>query len=270
MYIYLIVNHITGKYYVGQHKGEDLKRYFQKKFSAARHACGSSHLFNSMRKHPLPCDWSIHALLSDIQTRPELDAYERDFIAFLHSQDPEYGYNICRGGEGFTGPFTVEHRAKLSLAAKVNKNYLRAAETTRGVPRPLDVRSRISKSNMGKVVSLRTRDKLRVARLAQPDPRLGMHHSEVTKKRMSDDKKGMLGPFRGKHHTAKSKNKIRRARVLDLEGRRFGNVVPISIGRSSSRKAYWLVRCVECGVEGVVRSDRIRNGNSRFMSVHKH
>jgi len=100
MFIYLIVNHATGKYYVGQHKGTDLKRYFQKKLSSARHARGSSHLFNSMRKHPLPCDWSIHALLSDVQTRAELDQYERDFIAFLKSQDPEYGYNIARGGEG--------------------------------------------------------------------------------------------------------------------------------------------------------------------------
>src|SRR5208282_5634899 len=118
MFIYLIINHVTGKYYVGQHKGEDLKRYFQKKFSAARHARGSSHLFNSMRKHPLPCDWSIHALLSDVQTRPELDTYEKDFIAFLKSQDPEYGYNICRGGEGFTGPHTEQWKRNQSQKLK--------------------------------------------------------------------------------------------------------------------------------------------------------
>jgi len=103
MFIYLIVNHITGKYYVGQHKGADLKKYLRYKFSDARSYKGSSHLFNSMKKHPLPCDWSIHALLSDVQTKAELDRYEKEFIEFLRSRDPEYGYNICLGGEGSAG-----------------------------------------------------------------------------------------------------------------------------------------------------------------------
>src|SRR5208337_1334104 len=103
MFIYLIVNRATGKYYVGQHKGNSLKKYLQTKFSDAKHQKnGSSHLFNSMRKHPKEA-WSIHALLSDVRTRPELDQHERDFIAFLRSRDPEHSYNICRGGEGFSG-----------------------------------------------------------------------------------------------------------------------------------------------------------------------
>lgn len=118
MFIYLIVNHVTGKYYVGQHKGTDLKKYLQKKFWAAKHQLyGSSHLFNSMRKYPKEA-FTIHALLSDIQTKHELDAYEKDFIAYLKSQDPEYGYNICRGGEGFTGPHTEEARKKNSIASR--------------------------------------------------------------------------------------------------------------------------------------------------------
>jgi hypothetical protein len=112
MFIYLIVNHITGKYYVGQHKGDDLQHYLQQKFyEAERHLKGRSYLYHSIRKHGREA-FTIHALLSDIQTRPELDAYERDFIAFLRSQDSEYGYNICRGGEGFTGPHTEETKRK--------------------------------------------------------------------------------------------------------------------------------------------------------------
>ena len=109
MFIYLIVNHDTGKYYVGQHKGNNLKKYLQTKLSSARHHHGgSSHLFNSMRKYPQSTVWSIHALRSDIKTKSELDETERDFIKFLRSQDPEYGYNICRGGEGRTGPHAPE------------------------------------------------------------------------------------------------------------------------------------------------------------------
>ena len=109
MFIYLIVNHITGKYYIGQHKGNNLKKYLQQKVSQAwyelkrkGHGRGS-HLFNSIRKHGREA-FTIHALLSDIKTRPELDQHEKDFIAFLKSRDHEFGYNICRGGEGGNGP----------------------------------------------------------------------------------------------------------------------------------------------------------------------
>jgi len=119
MYIYLIVNHITGKYYVGQHKGNNLKKYLQDKFAAAkRKTSGSSHLFNAMRKYTDHTTWSIHALLSNIQTKAELDAVEKDFISFLRSQDPEYGYNICRGGEGFTGPHTEQWKRNQSRKLK--------------------------------------------------------------------------------------------------------------------------------------------------------
>jgi hypothetical protein len=119
MFIYLIVNRATGKYYVGQHKGSSLKQYLQKKRWEAKHKTASrSHLYASMRKHNDPHLWSIHALLSDVQTRAELDQHEKDFIAFLRSQDHDYGYNICRGGEGFTGPHTEETRNKIAEASK--------------------------------------------------------------------------------------------------------------------------------------------------------
>ncbi len=118
MFIYLIVNHITGKYYVGQHKSADLQHYLQQKFYEAEHRLKArSYLYASMRKHGREA-FTIHALLSDVQTRSELDTYERDFIAFLRSQDPEYGYNICRGGEGFTGPHTEQWKEKMRVRMK--------------------------------------------------------------------------------------------------------------------------------------------------------
>jgi hypothetical protein len=119
VFIYLIVNRDTGKYYVGQHKGNNLKKYLQTKFSNAKHnRGGNSFLYRSMRKHPDPSVWSIHALRSGIYTREDLNQIERDFIKFLKSQNPEYGYNICRGGEGFTGPHTKTVRQKIAKAAK--------------------------------------------------------------------------------------------------------------------------------------------------------
>ena len=104
----------------GQHKGNNLRRYLQQKFNHARTGVSEcSLLFRSMRKHLNPNAWSIHALRSDIQTRGELDEAEKDFIKFLRSQDPEYGYNICRGGEGFTGPVSQETRSQMSKTHKL-------------------------------------------------------------------------------------------------------------------------------------------------------
>ena len=119
MFIYLIVNRETGKYYVGQHKGDNLKKYLQQKFHHAQRGISSqSRLYRSMRAHPDPLVWSIHALRAGIQTRTELDETERDFITFLKAQNPEYGYNICRGGEGFTGPHSKASRKKTSESLK--------------------------------------------------------------------------------------------------------------------------------------------------------
>jgi hypothetical protein len=181
MFIYLIVNHVTGKYYVGQHKGTDLKRYFQKKLSSARHVRGSSHLFNSMRKHPLPCDWSIHALLSDVQTRSELDQHEKDFIAFLKSQDPEYGYNICRGGEGFTGPHSEQTRLKV-------------AESSRRMWQRPEIRENFSAKMTGHDVSPETIEKIKTARADQDEaPRIegcrkyAQEHPEEMSARLSHE-----------------------------------------------------------------------------------
>lgn len=156
MFIYLIVNHETGKYYVGQHKGNNLKKYLQQKFSAARYneGKGGSYLFASMRAHPFPHLWSIHALRSGIQTREELDETERDFIKFLRSQDPEYGYNICRGGEGFTGLHSEGFKQRISKT------------TTEMWKRP-EIRQIIISKNTGQKRSQETIDNLTRARRAR-------------------------------------------------------------------------------------------------------
>jgi hypothetical protein len=143
MFIYLIVNHVSGKYYVGQHKGDNLKHYLQQKFYEAEHRLKArSHLYSSMRKYGREA-FSIYALLSDVQTRHELDQYERDFIAFLKSQDPEYGYNICRGGEGFTGPHSEKSKRKTSQTLKTmgHKPSLEATASSTDVRRKIQEQS---------------------------------------------------------------------------------------------------------------------------------
>jgi len=123
MYVYVIRNSATGKVYIGQHKGTDLRKYLQIKFGQARYELkrkgkgGGSHLFASMRKHPKEV-WSIEPLIEGIETRENLDRLERLLIALYDTQNPEIGYNICRGGEGFTGPHSPVAKAKVTAALK--------------------------------------------------------------------------------------------------------------------------------------------------------
>jgi hypothetical protein len=121
MFIYLITNSATGKIYVGQHKGNNLKKYLQMKFSQSRyelkrkgHGRGS-HLFNAMRKYPNQSDWSITPLISGVQTREALNAWEITLIELFDTRNPEIGYNICKGGEGFTGHHSIETKEKLRV-----------------------------------------------------------------------------------------------------------------------------------------------------------
>src|SRR5271166_3868483 len=121
MFIYLIVNHVTGKYYVGKTKETSLKRYWQKQKSRILNRTGQTskpYLYNSVRKHGWE-NFTIHALLSSFTSEEECLACEKDFISFLRARDPEYGYNICAGGRGTIGwkPST-ETRARQSASNK--------------------------------------------------------------------------------------------------------------------------------------------------------
>jgi len=118
MYIYVIRNSVTGKVYIGQHKGDNLKKYLQTKLSdASRFRGGQSRLYASMRKHPKEV-WSIEPLM-ELETKEELDRLEALLIALYDTRNPEVGYNICKGGEGFTGKHTEEAKRKCAEAGKL-------------------------------------------------------------------------------------------------------------------------------------------------------
>ena len=199
MFIYLIVNRKTGKYYVGQHKGDNLRKYLQQKFHHAQNGIsGHSRLFNSMRKHPTLSAWSIHALRSDIMDRAELDQTEKDFIAFLRSQDPEFGYNICRGGEGFTGPHSPDFGVNQS---RVMKEVWKRPDFKEKMAR--------RKGRLGQKASEETRYRLRISHTGIcPTP------EALLKRERTKRLRGVKPPMLGKSHTEKTREKMRKAQSL--------------------------------------------------------
>jgi GIY-YIG catalytic domain len=116
MFVYVIVNSENLKIYIGQHKGNNLQKYLKQKISHALHGeAAGSHLYKAMRKYSQAV-WSIHPLISGIGDKKELDETEQLLIYALKAQHPDVGYNICDGGEGFTGPHTEATKEKLRAA----------------------------------------------------------------------------------------------------------------------------------------------------------
>jgi hypothetical protein len=181
MVVYIIVCSETLKLYIGQHKYEDrLNQYLASKFwDAHRATTKRSYLYNAMRAHSRD-SWSIHPLVSGIETKTELDEAERLLIYALKSQHPDVGYNICDGGEGFTGPHSAATKTKISVALI-------------GHPVSANTRKKISASQPTKTLE-------QLAVLAQYRPthspwlphgrKKGFRHSEETIQKMREAAKG--------------------------------------------------------------------------------
>jgi hypothetical protein len=92
MFIYKIINTVNGKIYVGQHKGEDLQHYLQRKFYAAEHLLKvRSHLYAAIRKYGRDA-FTIEPLVQGDMSKAVLDSFEILYIAALDSRNCEVGY----------------------------------------------------------------------------------------------------------------------------------------------------------------------------------
>ena len=103
--IYLIVNHSTGKIYVGQTVKPDLRKYLRRKVcdalnqTHAKTRNGSPYLYNAIRKYGAAA-FKIYALVSGITGRDLLNRSEQFFIKAFRSRTPGIGYNMTVGGDG--------------------------------------------------------------------------------------------------------------------------------------------------------------------------
>ena len=209
MFIYVIVCNESLKLYVGQHKGDSLERYLQQKYSRAIHESGKrSHLYAAMRKHPRE-SWSIHPLVSGIESKAELDELEKHFIRVLKSQHPDIGYNICDGGEGFTGPHSDAARRKMRerVQAYYDAGGVSGAQGTK------------HSDEWKQQASLRAQAYRAIEETKNKISKTLMGHgfSSETLKKMSEAKKqkyvGEGNPFFGKHHSEEANQKNREAHL---------------------------------------------------------
>lgn len=108
VFVYVIVNDLNLKIYVGKTIKSDLQKYLRHKFTySTRNRAQSSHLYAAIRKYGRE-HFHIYPLYEGT-TNEEICAHERLLIKALDSQNPEIGYNLANGGDGgFIGPHSED------------------------------------------------------------------------------------------------------------------------------------------------------------------
>lgn len=127
MFVYIIVNRVNGKYYVGKTTTANLQSYFRVTIKGAlRGVKGRTLLNRAIRKHGAE-NFCIEPLISTLTTDAELCHWERELIARMQSQNPKYGYNLAGGGGGTLG-FRHSSDSKRRISEN-NANRLRGLST---------------------------------------------------------------------------------------------------------------------------------------------
>ena len=107
--IYRITNLINGKTYIGQHKYKTLNDDYM----------GSGKLLKRAQKKYGIKNFKKEILVFNISKKEHADLLEKTFITSEREKTgAENCYNITDGGEGYSGPHSLEHIKKISEAHK--------------------------------------------------------------------------------------------------------------------------------------------------------
>lgn len=158
-----------------------------------------------------------HEIIADNLTEIDAKKKEIELIALYKTNcckyyNPTYGYNMTDGGDGSSGrPQTAETRQKISDALKgremSEESRKKMSESKKGIPFSEEHKNNLSKSQIGKKLSNDTRDKISQSKIGkyigennpnygnhklagENNPMYGKHHTEETRQKMSENRKG--------------------------------------------------------------------------------
>lgn len=171
MLVYLITNKINGKQYVGQTSKTLDARWYDHIKIRLRPSC--SYLHSAIDKYG--SDNFIVETLATVQTKEEMNFYERALIKALGTKAP-HGYNLTDGGDGGAGyVFTDEQRRKVSEAQMGRKMSEKARakllernagnKFSLGVKMPEEHRLKLIAINKGSKRSQEVLDKMSVSKI---------------------------------------------------------------------------------------------------------
>lgn len=111
--VYLLLNQVNGKGYVGQHKGDTLSKRWNSNLNNCK---TNTHLQAAIKKYG-PKSFT-RTVLAHASCQEELDLLEKFHITIFQTCDPRYGYNLQTGGLRGTGRHLPETRQRIGEAVR--------------------------------------------------------------------------------------------------------------------------------------------------------
>ena len=117
--VYIHINKINSKKYIGITK-QSVKRRWQSGYGYYNQN-KTNYFWNAIHKY----GWNNfdHIILEENLTHKETNEKERYYIAFYKSNNPNYGYNLTLGGDGFLGQKRSEETKK-KISKTVSEYFL--------------------------------------------------------------------------------------------------------------------------------------------------
>lgn len=189
--IYKATNLVNGKVYIGQTEqtlNERMKEHYR---HSKREKYNHIVFYRAIKKYGKEnFKWEI---IDNASNEDELNNKEIYWIdlykSYIHRKDSN-GYNMTLGGDGMRGyKPTEELKEKQSLFMK--KYYKEHKHPMLGTKMKDSTKRKIGMANSGRIKNNETRLKLSKSLSGKHNPMYGRRHSEKTKNKMSEAKKGI-------------------------------------------------------------------------------
>ena len=222
--VYIHTNKINNKAYIGQTGRPVDKRWGRNGINYLRKNKSDKDKHTHFAYAICKYGWDSfeHIIFAENLTKTEADKMEKGLIALYNTRDPRYGYNIKDGGSNgahseetkkilsllHTGKtFSEEHINKLKVSNKSGLKEVREkiSKSKTGFCHTEESKRHMSESHMGsknywygKKLSDEHKKKMseshkELYKNVKP-PRTGKHHSEETKRQLSEINKGKIIP----------------------------------------------------------------------------
>lgn len=199
-YVYLTINVVNYKRYVGQSKcikARKGKSPITNDIIINSKYIGSGTYFRKAVSKYGKRNF-IKFIIRYCKTKEELDFYEKFFISWYNAQESSLFYNVGEGGGNYNNiEFNPRREEIISNWSKQRK----------GKKKSEDHKRKIGESHKGWVPTKENRINIGKAAKGRPSPMKGKHHTEHAKQLLSDAAKGNQN-MKGKHHSDETKKRL--------------------------------------------------------------